>query len=130
MNEQPTQSEYLLLSRGKWDKNLTKAEIEAAITKFYTWYSSHIETGRFKRGSRLTTDGAVVSNAGIVTDGPFGETKEIVGGYWIVVASSLREAAEVMSQNPCLACGIFFEVRPIELRPASAYEHGNESPDV
>lgn len=91
---------------------MSEGEIEAAIAKFYAWYSSNVEAGRFKRGSRLTTDGVVVSRAGVIIDGPFGETKEVIGGYWIVIARSLREAAEIVAQNPCLSSGLFFEIRP------------------
>ena len=48
-----------------------------------------------KAGSRLSTEAAMVSKSGIVTDGPFGEAKEVVGGYWFIVAGSLREAARL-----------------------------------
>lgn len=130
LNEQPPLSEYLVISRGKWDKNMSETEIEAAIAKFYAWYSGNVETGRFKPGSRLTTDGMVVSKAGVITDGPYGETKEIVGGYWIINARSLREAAEIITLNPCLTSGLFFEIRPLDRTRASAYERCNESPDT
>lgn len=120
--------DYLLISRGKWDKQSSPQEIEAAIGKFYEWYERNLQTGRFKHGSRLTTEGAVVSRSGITTDGPFGEAKEIIGGYWFVTARSLREAADLMAQNPCLPHGIFFEIRPLEADRASVYNHTNETP--
>lgn len=41
-----------------------------------------------------------------VIDGPFAEAKEVIGGYWFVVAGSLQEAAAVAAENPCLACGL------------------------
>jgi hypothetical protein len=62
------------------------------------------------------------------TDGPFAELKEVIGGYWFFLASSLAEAAELAAQNPCLADGLTYEVRPIELEPASAYKVTNETP--
>src|SRR3954471_9309345 len=103
MNKTSGHSEYLVLSRGQWAKGTSKDHIEAAINQFYDWYEQNIESGRFKRGSRLSTEIAMVSkNAGILTDGPFGEAKEVVGGYWIIIAGSLREAAEVAAQNPCI----------------------------
>ncbi|MFA6546107.1 MAG: YciI family protein [Limisphaerales bacterium] len=114
MNTPSPQNDYLLLSRGQWDPDAPKADIEAAIAKFYDWYSRNVETGRFKPGSRLSTDIAMVSKSGIATDGPFSEAKEVIGGYWIIVARNLREAAEIAAQNPCLQFGLHFEVRPLE----------------
>ena len=121
-------SEYLVLSRGQWDKTASKSDIETAIGKFYDWYSSNLESGRMKPGSRLTTDIAIVSKSGISTDGPFGEAKEVIGGYWIILARNLREAAELAAQNPCLPHGLQFEIRPLEPERASAYAPSNENP--
>lgn len=122
--------DYLVLSRGRWNKDAAKADIEAAIQKFYEWYERNVREGKMKPGSRLSTDGAVVSLSGISTDGPFGETKEVVGGYWIIVAASLREAAEIAAQNPCVKFGLSFEIRPLESERASAYNTTNETPSA
>jgi hypothetical protein len=75
--------------------------------------------------------GARVSFAGgkpKVTDGPFAEAKEVIGGYWIIVARSLREAAGVAAQNPCVPYGLQFEIRPLESARASAFRVTNETP--
>ena len=128
MNEQPPSSEYLVLSRGQWDEGASKEDIESAIQRFYEWYTQNLETGRMKAGSRLGMEGAVVSKKRIITDGPFGEAKEVVGGYWSIVARSLREAAELASQNPCAQFGLTFEIRPLESARASAYNIANENP--
>jgi hypothetical protein len=121
-------SEYLVLSRGQWDKNASKEDIEAAIHKFYDWLARNIDAGKMKMGSRLKIERAIVSKKGIATDGPFGEAKEVVGGYWFIVARSLREAAELAAQNPCLQFGLSFEIRPLEPAQASAYDITNENP--
>ena len=129
MNEQSPVSEYLVLSRGRWDKDASKEDIESAIQKFYDWYERNLNDGRMKAGSRLSTEAARVSKSGIVTDGPFGEAKEVVGGYWFIVARSLREAAELAAQNPCAQFGLTFEIRPLESERASAYNVTNENPN-
>jgi hypothetical protein len=121
-------SEYLVLSRGQWDDDASKEEIESAIHKFYEWYDTNLGKGWIKAGSRLKVERAMVSKAGIVTDGPFGEAKEVVGGYWFIVARSLREAAELAAQNPCAQYGLTFEIRPLESARASAYDVTNENP--
>ena len=78
-------------------------------------------------GQRLSCEGKVVTRAR-VTDGPFAEAKEVVGGYWFIHASSLEEAATLMTENPCLAYGLSFEIRPLEKVRASAYVVTNETP--
>ena len=128
MNEPSPPSEYLVLSRGQWDKDASKQDIELAIEKFYDWLARNIDEGKMKMGSRLSIERAVVSKAGIATDGPFSETKEVVGGYWFIVARSLREAAELAAQNPCAQFGLSFEIRPLESARASAYNVTNENP--
>lgn len=127
MPETSSTTEYLLLSRGQWDPTKSKEEIQAAIDSFYTWHGKLVAEGKFKPGQRLATGGVVVSQDG-VTDGPFTETKEVIGGYWFILAGSLQEAAALAAQNPCLACGLTYEIRPIEVERASAYRLSNETP--
>jgi hypothetical protein len=50
MNEQSSLSEYLVLSRGQWDKGASKEDIEAAINKFYEWYERNLKAGRNEDG--------------------------------------------------------------------------------
>lgn len=120
-------NEFLLLSRGRWDSDKSPEEIQAAIDAFYVWYDRLVAEGRFKPGRRLAVAAKYVTRAG-VTDGPFAETKEVIGGYWFIVADSLQEAAAIAADNPCLACGLSYEIRPIELQRGSAYRESSETP--
>lgn len=117
-----------MLSRGQWDSAARKEDIETAITQFYDWITDHITHGRMKAGSRLSTERAVASKEGFVIDAAFCEGKEVIGGYWFIVASSLREAAEYAAQNPCAAFGLTYEIRPLEAERASAFATTNETP--
>ncbi len=126
----PASSEYLLLSRGQWDKASSKAGIEAAIDKFYAWYEANLEKGRFKPGSRLTMEAALVTRDGIRTDRPFAEGKEVIGGYWIIVAESLAAASALASESPVLPHGLCYEIRPLESERGSAYRHTNETTEA
>jgi hypothetical protein len=58
----------------------------------------------------------------VVTDGPFTETKEILGGFWMIEAKSLAEAVEWARQAPCPA-GEMIEIRQV-------YEAEDFGPDV
>lgn len=121
--------EYLVLSRGQWNQDASLEVIQAAIDAFYPWIETHIAAGRMKTGERLAREGATVTRNGVALDGPYGETRELVGGYWFVVAASLQEAAALLATSPTLQAGLFYELRPLDLQRASAYVRANETPD-
>lgn len=127
MPEASARHEYLLLSRGQWDADKSPQEIQAAIDAFYEWHAKLVEQGKFKPGQRLARPAKLVTRTAII-DGPFTEAKEVVGGYWFVLAGSLEEAARIAADNPCLACGLAYEIRPIEAERASAFRESNETP--
>lgn len=129
MDREKPPSEYLVLSRGQWDKHLSAAEIQKAIDEFYVWYERLLKEGKIGPGQRLARAGKIVSKNAVL-DGPFTETKEIVGGYWFFLADSLEEAAKLAAENPCIACGLVLEVRPVETARASAYAVTNETPNA
>lgn len=119
--------EYLVISRGQWDEDKSPEEIQKAIDDSYVWHDRLVDEGKIKAGQRLARQVKVVSRRG-VTDGPFAEAKEVIGGYWFFLARNLEEAAALAAQNPCLACGLTYEVRPIEPERASAFKESNETP--
>ena len=127
MSEQISLSEYLVISRGQWDKDASREDIQNAVDQFYVWLGRLVDEGKMKPGQRLATTGKTVSRKS-VTDGPFGETKELIGGYWFIVAGSLEEAAQIAAGNPCLNCGLFYEIRPIDPERASAFAVTTETP--
>src|SRR5260370_24913516 len=114
MSEQPSRAEYLVISRGQWDKTLSRDEIQNVIDQFYTWYDRLVNEEKIKPGQRLTSEGKTIVSQNLITDGPFGESKEVIGGYWVILASDLDEAAQIAKGNPCLDCGLFLEIRPID----------------
>jgi hypothetical protein len=128
MSKPSQRNEYLLLSRGKWDPTRSPEEIQNAIDAFYTWHAQLVAEGKFKPGQRLAREGKLVSLTGII-DGPFTESKEVIGGYWFILAGSLDEAAAIAADNPCLKCGLSFEIRPVEPERASAYRLASETPN-
>ena len=71
-----------------------------------------IEKGQFVKGERLSNAGNILlSKEEIITDGPFLESKEAVGGYIIIRAKNLKEATEITKSCPMLA------EMPISVRP-------------
>ena len=119
MSEQPPTAEYLVICRGQWDKTLSRDEIQSATEKFYIWYDRLINEGKMKPGQRLTSEGKTVARKNVITDGPFGESKEAIGGYWFILAQGLDEAVQIAKGNPCLDCGLLLEIRPIDPQRAT-----------
>ena len=120
-------NEYLVISRGQWDEGASKEAVQGAIDRFYAWYERGLEQGRLKAGSRLENKAKVVSRNSI-TDGPFTETKELIGGFWFIVADSLEDAARIAEENPCLAFGLTLEIRPLDAARADVAVVTNETP--
>jgi hypothetical protein len=120
-------NEYLLISRGQWDEDADKDAVQDTIDRFYVWYEEGLAQGRLKPGSRLANRGKLVSRTA-VTDGPFSESKELIGGYWFVLADTLEEAAAIAAENPCLAFGLTLEVRALDPARSSAAMVTNETP--
>jgi hypothetical protein len=54
-----------------------------------------------------------VRDGGLITDGPFADTKEVLGGYFVFDASNLDEALEVAQRVPAVRLGGAVEVRPL-----------------
>ena len=113
MNAKAPLSEYLVLSRGQWDASASKEDIQRTIDAFYLWHERMVAEGKMRVGSRLMKEGKFVSKRSII-DGPYTEAKEVIGGYWYVLAHSLDEAAQLLAQSPCLDRGLFYEVRELD----------------
>lgn len=127
VNDHASSNEYLVLSRGKWDASASPETLQRVIEDFYAWHENMVASGKMKRGSRLMKEGKFVSKRS-VTDGPFSEAKEVIGGYWFVRARSLEEAAQLLSGSPCLAYGLFYEVRELDAERCDAFAVTAETP--
>jgi len=127
MNAKASPNEYLVISRGQWDASASKADIQRAIDEFYVWHENMVAHGKMKPGYRLMKERKFVSRRAM-TDGPYSETKELIGGYWFVLAHSLEEAGQLLAESPCLAHGLFYEVRELDPERGSAYKVTAETP--
>ncbi len=114
----PTQkpSEYMILFRSTdWNKDLSLEEMQKVMDQTMAWFEKLREEGKFKTAQPLFDEGKVVSgkNGRIVTDGPFAESKETVGGYLILNVETMEEALSIAQGWPLLQCGASLEVRPL-----------------
>jgi len=115
MNTQ-SQNGYMLLFRGtQWDKDLSPEEIQKMVTEWYAWFDRLTQEGKCKAGHPLEREGKVVSGRSgrTVADGPFAESKEAIGGYFLLQVEDLNEALEIAKQCPGLDYGMDVELRPV-----------------
>jgi hypothetical protein len=115
MSEQITK-EYLLLFRSTaWYNELTPEQVEQAMAKFKVWYDELNEGGKLKAAQPLARQGAIVSGKSgkVLSDGPFAESKEAIGGYFLVQVENLEEAIAIAKASPAIEYGAEVEVRPI-----------------
>ena len=106
-------AKFLFIYRGASDAaaRMTPEERQEHTRRWETWIGEALQKGwMLDPGDGLTAETRVV-NAKVVTDGPFVESKEIVGGFTIVQADSIDSAAKLASGCPCLQIGGAVEVR-------------------
>jgi hypothetical protein len=116
MNTNSNTSEYLLLFRGHdWDRSLSPAQLQSALADFLAWFERLSAEGTLKTGQPLMNEGRIVSgkNGRTVADRPLAESKEAVGGYFLITAENLDAAVAVAQGCPTLEYGSVVEVRPI-----------------
>lgn len=88
-------------------------DIEAEIKKWQDWIGSIAAQGKFGSTNQLSYEGQTIKSDGMITDGPYAEIKEVVGGYVIVKAESLEEAVTMTKGCPMFDIGGIVEVREI-----------------
>jgi len=93
---------------------MTPDEMQQEMQKWGAWIQEGMQKGwMLNPGDALTEEGRVVNAKKVVTDGPFVESKEIVGGYSVVQADTLDAAAQLAKGCPGLLTGGSVEIRPL-----------------
>jgi hypothetical protein len=102
---------------GKFE-NMTNSERNAMVDSCFTYDDVLRRNGHFAGGEALQPPGSAVTLRArggkvTVTDGPYAETKEQLGGILILEANDLNHAIQLMSKHPGVQAG------PFEIRPAA-----------
>jgi hypothetical protein len=86
--------------------NFSPEEMQAGMAVWEKWVDDIIARNILvSRGNRLGDDGRTIRDGKIITNGPFVETKEIIGGYLIIRANSIDEAADIAKSAPIVGIG-------------------------
>lgn len=107
-------NEFVFLYRGG-ERPTSADESQRVLQKWMAWFKDLADKGHVvDRGQPLERTGKAVRASGkSVTDGPFAETKDVVGGYTLIKAQDLEQAAELAKGCPILERGGYVEVRPV-----------------
>ena len=107
--------EFLLIFRmAPAETKPSPEQMQAMIKNWQNWMGGIAAQDKLvSSGNRLAGEGKVVKPGQLVTNGPFVEIKEAVGGYIMIKANTLDEAAEISKGCPILLVGGNVEVRPI-----------------
>lgn len=107
-------SEFVFLYRGG-ETGRSPERAQQMMQKWMAWFKELADNGHVKdRGQPLERAGKLVNGKGkAVTDGPFAEAKDVVGGYTLILAKDLNEAAELSKGCPILEVDGQVEVRPV-----------------
>ena len=108
--------DFMMLFYSEPDPNMEPSpeEIEAEIKQWQDWIGGIAAQGKLKHpGEVLGFEGKTMHADGSVTDGPYAEIKEIVGGFIIVSAENIEDATELAKGCPGLSVGGKVEIRDI-----------------
>jgi len=113
---------FMFVYRGGDDgaAEMSPEQLQGLMQKWNEWIGAGMGQGwMVDPGDALLPESCVVDPQGVVTDGPFVEAKEVVGGYTVVQAETLAAAAEHAKGCPVLLTGGRVEVRPLAgLKPS------------
>ena len=96
----------------------TPEQIQQSIARYRAWAGALAEQNKLVSAFKLADNGGrIMSGDGgsSIVDGPFTETKEAIGGYFVIEAADYAEATELAKGCPVFANGGVLEVRQIEL---------------
>ena len=101
-------TDFLVIFQGgdpKWMERATPAERQATMEAWNNWFKELEKSGHLRNpGAALAPGGAVLrrNGKGIQTDTAAAEVKELIGGYSVIAAASIEEAADVAKGAPFL----------------------------
>jgi hypothetical protein len=104
---------FLFYTKEEDMKKVPEEEMKKIMDKWGTWMKKLSDKGIWEGGDRLSPQNIITLRGKdkIVTDGPYSETKEIVGGYVKIKAENIDEAAEIAKECPIFLVNGNLEIR-------------------
>ena len=108
-------SEFMMIFRNDYNPSFKPSpeQMQASIKQWQDWIGSIAAQGKFVSTNRLSSEGKTLKPNKVISDGPYAEVKEIVGGYIIVKATNIDEALKLAEGCPILTIGGHVEIRNV-----------------
>lgn len=112
--------EFLLLVKTEGNAwALPQKELDDHLQKVVAYIEELMKAGNLKSAQPLAFEGAMISGTkGKLKDGPFNESKEVIAGYYLILANDLEEAIQIGRRNPIFEISLTakLEVRQIVIQ--------------
>ncbi|MEE9430906.1 MAG: YciI family protein [Melioribacteraceae bacterium] len=108
-------NQFMMIFRNEKNDNPPPSpeQMQAMIKQWQDWIGGIAAQGKFVATDALGFQGKTIDSKGVITDGPYAEVKEIVGGYIIVKAEDLDDAIKLSDGCPTFLTGGKVEVRDV-----------------
>ena len=105
---------YMFIFLGGDPSHLSPDAQQAHMQKWFDWVQKLTEQKRYVGGEALLPGGKTITGPKkVITDGPFAESKEVVAGYFVVLAKNLDEATQLANECPDYVLNGIVEVREV-----------------
>ncbi|TDH20667.1 hypothetical protein EXU57_21365 [Segetibacter sp. 3557_3] len=104
---------FMLIFHGGIQQDASPQDMQANMGKWMEWIEKLDKDGKYVSGEALLPGGKVVTSPTAVTDGPYTEGKEVVGGFFVINANSMEDAVGVCRDYPDYEYGGQVQVRPV-----------------
>jgi len=110
-------NDFMFLFRGgRTEAPASPEAMQAQMQKWRAWMQKLREQGKYISGEPLESGGKVLKSPNkVITDGPFAEGKEVVGGFFLVRAETLEQATDMAKECPIFETGGSVEVRKVQV---------------
>jgi len=104
----------MFIFHGGDTSNLSPEKQQGNMQQWFAWVEKLKNENRYVAGEALIPGGkSIAGTKKVVTDGPFAESKELVGGFFVVMAKNIDEAMDIAKEYPDFELGGTIEVREV-----------------
>jgi hypothetical protein len=104
----------LIYEEAGWQAAMTDEERQTLGREYYSITNDpRVAPGQWMKPAQFATTVRIREGQPLITDGPFADTKEVFGGYFVFTADNLDEAIEMASRIPQTRVGGAVEIRPL-----------------
>jgi hypothetical protein len=104
---------FMLIFHGGINPNASPQDLQSNMGKWMQWVEKLQTEGKYVSGEALLPGGKLVTGKTAVTDGPYTEGKEVVGGFFVINANNMEEAVAECEHYPDFDYGGQVQVRPV-----------------